>query len=165
MMISYDFPNENGDLALQPASPDGSMAPKSTVSSTDSLNWWIFQTPEVKRTFLNNLAWLSNHHFKYIFYILYIGIYNYMVSIYIYLMFWRILAAKITFFHMFFRCSRMIKKSHHKGVYLNNWATIPMDHHFPKKNGHGQLSSIQNPQISSLFVQCMDCDHPQHFEG
>jgi hypothetical protein len=84
-MISYDFPNENGDLALQPASPDGSMAPKSTVSSTDSLNWWIFQTPEVKRTFLNNLAWLSNHHFKYIFYILYIGIYNYMVSIYIYI--------------------------------------------------------------------------------
>ena len=56
-----------------------------------------------------------------------------MVSIYIYLMFWRILAAKITCFSHVLQMFEDDIKSHHKGVYLNNWATIPMDHHFPKK--------------------------------
>lgn len=48
-------------------------------------------------------------------------------------MFWRILAAKITCFSHVLQMFEDDKKSHHKGVYLNNWATIPMDHHFPKK--------------------------------
>ena len=164
-MISCDFPNENGDLPLQPASPYGSMAPKSTVSSTDSLNWWIFQTPEVKRTFLNNLAVESP--FLNIFYIFYILVYTIMwcLYIYIYICLGKFWLQKWPFFSHVLQMFEDDKKSHHKGVCLNSWATIPMDHHFPKKSGHGQLSSIQNPQISSLFVQCMDCDHPQHLEG